>query len=447
MLNKLINKIGFSEYGFKRYFKNTTWLFVDFGYTLLVSFFVGLAAARYLGPEFYGVMVYSLTLYAVTLGISGFGFDGIAARDALKDKDKTNIIFGTYFYTKLWSSFILFIISLFILNANFSGIKLLAGIFVLSSLILQPIGIINTYFNMRVESKFNSISKMIGTTISSILKISFIIFEFPVQFFAFAVLIDTFITVTMLLIFFLKRNNSFRNWKFDRTYFLYLFKSNWPMIIITILSAIYTKINIFMIGSIMSDKDIGIYGAAFKLTEIWYHIPALIITSLFPAIVAAKVNDGHEYNRRISSLLRLLVFPFIMIALITSLIGPFLINLLLGNSFNNSSYILVVLIWTLPFHAFYVVTMDYLIVENRVLKSMYRPLLALILLVTFNFIFYNIHKDVISFAYSLLFSHFISFFILDIVFADSRKLFLMKVDSIIFPIKYLFKITFKRKNK
>lgn len=444
MIKKIINKIGFTENGFKKYFKNTSWLLVDYGYTLFVSFFVGIAAARYLGPEFFGVMVYSLTLYAVALGISGFGFDSITSRDGLNNKEDIGKIFGTYFYIRIFSSIISFIISIIILYMNYSEVKLLAGIFILSPLLLQPLSVISVYFNMRVESKYNSIAKMVGTTFSSILKILFIVLQFPIQYFGFAVLIDTVITMSIIVFFYLYQKNKFKSFCFDKDYFVYLFKNNWPIIIITIIAAVYTKVNIFMISYFMTDKDVGIYGAAFKLTEIWYNIPALIVTSLFPAIVASKSANYNEYIRRIKSLLRLLIFPFILISLATTLIGPFLINILLGKNFDPSSEILIYLIWTLPLHVFYIVTMNYLVVENSILKSMFRPVLALLLLIVLNIVIYNYQKDLLGFVYANIISYFVSFFVLDILFKDSRNLFLMKIDSIVFPINYLLKILFRK---
>ena len=53
-------------------------------------------------------------------------------------------------------------------------------------------------------------------------------------------------------------------------------------------SFIYAKIDQVMIGSLMGNYEVGLYAATVKLVEIWYFIPSIICTSLFPAIINAK---------------------------------------------------------------------------------------------------------------------------------------------------------------
>ena len=44
--------------GFKRYFKNTSWLFGGQMFRMLLGLFVSVAVARYLGPEDFGLFNY-----------------------------------------------------------------------------------------------------------------------------------------------------------------------------------------------------------------------------------------------------------------------------------------------------------------------------------------------------------------------------------------------------
>ena len=447
MLNKITAKIGFSENGFIRYLKNTVWMFAEFGFTLIVSLFVGLAAAKYLGPEFYGVMVFSLTLYAVSSMISGFGFESIAIRDALKDESKIGPIYGTLMVTKIITTIALFLISVFILNAKYDGMKFYAGLFIVSSLLLQPINVLKLFFNMKVQAKYVSIANISSASVSAILKILFIIFGKTVEYFALTVFIDAFITGVLLLFFYLYNKNDFKSWTFDKSYFKFLFKSNWPLIIIVIVGAIYSRVNIFMISKLLGDKEVGIYGVALRLTDVFYSIPEILITSLFPAIMAAKISSMVEYEKRIKSFLRLLVTPFILVSFLTYLLGPWFINTFLGAQFAASSFILIILIWTIPLNVFYVVTMRYLTVENFIFKSMLRPLIALILIIIFNYLFFMKFQSLEAFAYSNILAYFIAFFLMDVIFSDSRRLFLMKIDSVLFPFKYIINLMKKRNSR
>ena len=67
---------------------------------------------------------------------------------------------------------------------------------------------------------------------------------------------------------------------------------------------IYMRIDQVMLGNLATDKAVGIYSAAVKLSECWYFVPAVIATSFFPAIVSMKVRDNSKYYAQLQSLLR-----------------------------------------------------------------------------------------------------------------------------------------------
>lgn len=410
---------------------------------MLVAVFVGLAAARYLGPEYYGVMFFSLTVYAITNAVSTLGFDDIVIRDGLKDKNDTGKIFGTLLVSRTVVIILLYILSIIFVSLKYDGVKLLASVFILSSLLFQPLNVISIYFNMNVQSKYISIAKFIATTISASMKIAFIILKMPVSYFGFAVLIDNFILIAMMFFFFKYIGYSFKGWSFSPAYLKYLIKRGWPLFVIVIISSLYMKINVLMIKEFYSDVETGLYGAAVKLTDIWYNIPILIAGSVFPAIINAKIRDENEFNNRISSLFNLVSFPFIVFALLVTILSPFIVDILLGAEYKASIPVLAVLIWTVPLYAYYTVTMKYLIAENLIFQSMLRPLFALIIVFIFNLIFSYFSLDITYYAVSMVVGSFIGFFLIDVFFSNTRKLFMIKVNSIIFPFIYIKKLLIK----
>lgn len=410
---------------------------------MLVAVFVGLAAARYLGPEYYGVMFFSLTVYAIAYAVSTLGFDDIVIRDGLKDKNDTGKIFGTLLISRTAVIIFLYVLSIIFVSIKYDGIKLMASVFILSSLLFQPLNVIAIYFNMDVQSKYISIAKFIATTISASMKIAFIILKMPVSYFGFAVLVDNIILIAMLFFFFKYIGYSFKGWEFSSAYLKYLIKKGWPLFVIVIISSLYMKINVLMIKEFYSDVETGLYGAALKLTDIWYNIPALIAGSVFPAIISAKIRDENEFNNRISSLFNLVSFPFIVFALFVTILSPFIVDLLLGAEYKASIPILAVLIWTVPLFSYYTVTMKYLIAENLIFQSMLRPLFALIIVFIFNLIVSYFSLDITYYAVSMVAGSFIGFFLIDVFFSNTRKLFKIKVNSIIFPFIYVKKMLIK----
>nr|WP_022854515.1 oligosaccharide flippase family protein [Thermodesulfatator atlanticus] len=70
--------------GFRRYFANTSWLFVEKFLRLGVGFFVGVWVARYLGPERYGLLSYAQAFAGLFTAIASLGLDGILVRELVK---------------------------------------------------------------------------------------------------------------------------------------------------------------------------------------------------------------------------------------------------------------------------------------------------------------------------------------------------------------------------
>jgi len=53
-------KIDFKGDSFKKYFKNTSWVFAEKAFRILISFVVTIFVIRYLGPEDFGLLSYAL---------------------------------------------------------------------------------------------------------------------------------------------------------------------------------------------------------------------------------------------------------------------------------------------------------------------------------------------------------------------------------------------------
>ncbi len=175
-LFKLIEKIVPNKWhwvlqheGHKRYFANMSWMFGGQMFSLLVSFFIGAWVARYLGPENYGVLNYSIAFVGIFGFIATLGIDSILNRELVKTPERKEELLGTSFLLKLIGGAIAFslaILSVLIFQSE-PRIKILVSLFAFS-FILQSVNVISIYFNAEVKSKNNVRASIIATIISSI---------------------------------------------------------------------------------------------------------------------------------------------------------------------------------------------------------------------------------------------------------------------------------------
>ena len=70
--------------GFLKYFKNTSWLFAEKVFRMVVGLLVGIWVARYLGPEQFGILRYSQSFVALFTSIATLGLNAIVVRELVK---------------------------------------------------------------------------------------------------------------------------------------------------------------------------------------------------------------------------------------------------------------------------------------------------------------------------------------------------------------------------
>ena len=88
IINKLFQIIskttGFDIIGVKKYSANFSYLIGEYIFSLMSSLIVGIAVARYLGPESYGIINFAISVYAICIVITTLGIDDIIYKDMVE---------------------------------------------------------------------------------------------------------------------------------------------------------------------------------------------------------------------------------------------------------------------------------------------------------------------------------------------------------------------------
>ena len=108
---------------------------------------------------------------------------------------------------------------------------------------------------------------------------------------------------------------------------------------------IYMRIDQIMIKEMLGERDVGLFSAAVRLSEVWYFIPVIISTSLFPSIVNAKKISDKLYDTRLRRLYTFMIWLAIMIALPMTFLSNWLVTLLYGEAYREAGQILMIHIW------------------------------------------------------------------------------------------------------
>jgi len=441
-------KINFKSETFKRYFKNTSWLFAEKIIRILISFLITVLVIRYLGPEQFGLLSYAISFYGLFTAISVLGLENISIRELVKYPEKRDNILGSVFLLRLVGgivTLILIALTLFI-SGESTDISILILI-ISTSAIFQSFSVIDYYFRAEVKAKY-SVYVMTGSVLfTSSLKILLIILEAPLIYFAIVFSVEFFVAATGFLLAYKRNKLKMIKWKFHKKTAVNLLKDSWPLILSGLVVSVYMKIDQVMIRTMLDSKELGYYAAAVRLSEAWYFIPVALTNAIFPAVINAKKASNEFYINRIQKLYDILAWMAISIAVPVSIFSKDIINVIFGAEFQSAAPVLTIYIWAGVAVFLGVASSQYLITENYTKLSFSRNFVGMIFNVALNFILIPKY-GIVGAAVATLISYSLATFSI-ILFPKTRKQFFMMMKSMLFVnlINQVFKILSKRNDK
>jgi PST family polysaccharide transporter len=350
LIFNFIQKITGLEFStsYKKVIGNTGWMIFDRVLRMAVGIYVTVWVARYLGPGQFGLLNYAFALTAILSLLSTLGLEQIIIRDLVKDSRIKNITLGTSFVLKLSGSVFSIALSLIIVSLIRPGeylTLLIVGI-IASGILFQPSDIIDLFFKSKVEAKYPVLAKSIPFILINILKIILIINNAPLIAFAWAALAELALGALGLVIAYQITGNNIKEWKFSLKRAKELLAESWPLFLSGIAILIYMRIDQIMLGQIVGDTAVGHYSAALKLSEVWYTIPIAIMNSATPIITTSYTTDLEQYYVRLQKLFNLMTLIGLGLAVPTTFLAPFIIQVIYGNEYIVSASILSIHIWT-----------------------------------------------------------------------------------------------------
>ena len=432
-------RINFKSETFKKYFKNTSWLFAEKILRILIAFVVTIFIVRYLGPKDFGLLSYVISFYGLFSAISILGLESISVRELVKYPERRDSILGSVFLLRLVGgivTIILIALTLFI-SGEPTDISILILI-ISTSAIFQSLSVIDYYFRAEVKAKYSVYVMTASVLFISSIKILLIILEAPLIYFAIVFSVEFFVAATGFLLAYKRNKLKMIKWKFHKKTAVNLLKDSWPLILSGLVVSVYMKIDQVMIRTMLDSKELGYYAAAVRLSEAWYFIPVALTNAIFPAVINAKKASNEFYINRIQKLYDILAWMAISIAVPVSIFSKDIINVIFGAEFQSAAPVLTIYIWAGVAVFLGVASSQYLITENYTKLSFSRNFVGMIFNVALNFILIPKY-GIVGAAYATLISYSLAVFSI-ILFPKTRKQFFMMMKSILLItlIQYIF---------
>ncbi|MBY7894056.1 flippase [Vibrio fluvialis] len=362
--------------------KNVLWTLSEKSTKLMFGIGVSALAARYFGPESFGVVNLSISILTIAIVFSSLGMNRIITRESVSAsaEDIVPMLFDAFLIRLIFSIFISIPIFYYVLSSTPEQYKPVMLI-VASAVIFSSTDVYEMYYQGKRDFRIVSIIRLFSFVACSLAKIVFIYQEFSIVWFAFAIFCE-YLIVSILLFFRLKLRHD--NIKFVKVNIRRTVQSSkkiltesWPEILAGLGAILFMKLDVVMLATMAGADEVGVYTAASRITEAWYFIPMAIVSTTFPKIV----SDSHDCKLKYINSLETLTWLLILISLIVIFslyaFGEGIILFLFGVEYSESYSILVIHAWSGIFMCFGIASGSWLATERKLKYNLYRNMFGL----------------------------------------------------------------------
>lgn len=367
MLNK-IAAISLSKLSpnLRKILGNVGWLFAGKILRVIVNPLIWVWTARYLGPQQLGIYSYALSFVALFEVLAGLGLRGIVVRDIINEPNKKYEIIGTTFALKSIGGICITLIATTVISLTQPAnpvIFWLVAIFALSKIFAGFSGI-NIWFQSQVQSKFSIYATSAAFIVGTFAKIVLIVTKAPLIAFAWVLILENVIEVIISIGAYQINQQDIKAWQFSFSRAKKILSQSWPLILAGIGTSLYLKIDQVMLGEISGVKEVGIYAAAVRFSEVTYFIPTIITASIFPNLIKSKISANESYQNKLQKLYNWMTWTSLILALLGLTVAQPVIDLFYGREYQQAGAILSIHIWSSLFIFWHQINMDWLVNEG-----------------------------------------------------------------------------------
>jgi O-antigen/teichoic acid export membrane protein len=405
---------------FKKYLENVLWLIVEKGFSLFVGVVVGIYVARYLHPESYGLLNYSISFVGIFSIFSTLGLDQIIVRELAKDQERRDDLLGTAFVLKLLGSCFLLLVMLIVAivmeHDPFTNTLILI---IATAEIFKGFEVIGYFYQSQVQSKYVVHTQLLTNFIVSIAKIALVLFHAPLIWFATIIVIGSVLNAAGYLYTYQARTATVWRWNFSKQVAFDLLKESWPLTFYGLALHVQARIDQVMLGSMLNNYEVGQYSVALKFIEIFGFAPMVLMSTFTPAISKAKTVSESLYHSRLLNLYRLMFLAFIVVAVPIYFLSETVITFLYGAEYQPAGYLLSLFALRLFFSNMGVGKSIFIVNESLFKYSLLTVVLGAIANIGFNYLLIPRYESTGSIIASML-SFVVSIFMVDLFFERTR---------------------------
>jgi O-antigen/teichoic acid export membrane protein len=326
------------------YVKNAVVLLSDNIIKIAVGFVLSVFVARSFGPGKFGQINYVMAVIGILQIFVLFGFEEIALKDIGLALYPEPIILGTIIKLRLILACIVYGVGLALFYFLFDKSLVFVYIILGLQLFMYSLYILKQWYQIKSLNKYAVIASQISFLFLSVTKIIFLILANDVLWYSVILASGTCIEISILFLFYKKKSTYTSFGSLDIIYTKHLFRASFPLLFQNLAIILYMKIDMVMIGKMLSAYQLGIYSVSVAISESIYFVPMAIANALYPKIAQARKENG-DYESIIVKAGSLNVLVCLLFALGCTLFAPFLITTVYGSNYSPAGQVMQIHAW------------------------------------------------------------------------------------------------------
>lgn len=332
---------------------------------MILSFFVSLATARYLGPDNFGSINYVAAYVSFFSSITSLGLSVIVIKEISMGKEDDNEVIWTGILMRFLTAVFSTIAVIALVSITDKSDPLMVKIAILESIAIlaSAFDTFMYWFQGKLLGKYTSIASVVAYIGMSLYRIYLLANNADILWFAFATSVDTLLLSLILMLCYV-RENGFHP-KVSVRLGKSLMKQSYHYMISGLIAILYSKIDQIMLKQMLDTYSVGLYTAALTIAGLWGMIPSAFIQSVSPILYKnAEESRGMFYKRLRQSYAGIWLLN-ICWSLGVSIFSYWVIYLLYGKAYLGARGALVIVVWYTGITSIGSLTQVYLATENK----------------------------------------------------------------------------------
>ena len=326
----------------KKVFSNSAWMMLEKFLGIFGLIFVNSYMARYIGPENFGKLSFTISIFVFVQTFSWFGAQNVLFKRlsenvksgmklSLASQVLRRLLFiissiGCLIYLWLFSDTLTFIFGL--------G-NCIASYFIVSD-------VYSIYNNSQLTSHINALSNIAGLGIALLLRFVLVFYEAEPYTMVLPIIVIALIPYSIRKWYFCYMNKHSFKVDSNRKYNKYILMTGGSLVLSTLSITLYTQISNIFLAKYTSFTSLGIYNVALTIGGAWAFISIALITSYFPKIYATKSKIEESQLLRQIHLIAIGIGVGCLLAI--SIVGKWFIEFLYGADYIKAASFLPLIV-------------------------------------------------------------------------------------------------------